>query len=148
MEPSELHQPTEPAIGLRQHRASAAEFRQLILENLDQLARLIGAPLAPENTRVHGEPPRTPDPQDPTGRLTMVELQFGISSTTHLGRAAACSMHGNTDRVIWIAEAFRPQHLLRLKLLNEHLPRQITAIKANLHPARTPTPTLSLSIPT
>ena len=119
MDTSELHRIDEvPLREVWEHEEQ--DFTPWLLENVDQLASLIGIEIDDVNRETAvgnytadlvGTEPTTSDP-------VVIENQFGPTDHDHLGKLLTYAAGIDAGFVVWVAEGFRDEHRSVLDWLN------------------------------
>lgn len=101
----------------------ATDFTPWLANNLQQLAEKLGMELTPESTEVSvGDFSADIIARDlSTGRLVVIENQFGQTDHRHLGQIITYAAGLRANTVVWIAETIRPEHRVAIDLLNQGL---------------------------
>ncbi len=102
-----------------QHEAQ--DFTPWLVENLDRIGEVIELHLEPEGREI-AVGPFSADivARDQRGRLVLIENQLEGTDHTHLGQIMTYLAGLEAEIVIWIATAFRDEHLSAINWLNEH----------------------------
>ncbi|THE63994.1 hypothetical protein D8Y22_15255 [Salinadaptatus halalkaliphilus] len=96
------------------------DFTPWLLENVDQLASLIGIKIDDVNREtVVGDYTADLAGTEPTTRAPVViENQFGSTDHDHLGKLLTYAAGIDAEFVVWVAEGFRDEHRSVLDWLN------------------------------
>jgi hypothetical protein len=110
-------------VDLRQAWAHEAHaFTPWLAANLDRLSQALGIPLELERAEApvgrYSADILARNPQD--GSAVLIENQLEFSDHTHLGQILTYLTGLEAQTVVWVAPAFREEHLSALRWLNEH----------------------------
>lgn len=110
-------------VSLREAWAHEAHrFTPWLAENLDRLAAAIGIPLELTGTEVRvgtfSADILARNPMDDS--VVLIENQLEGSDHTHLGQIMTYLAGLETHSMVWVAPAFREEHLSAIRWLNEH----------------------------
>ena len=100
----------------------ARAFTPWLAANLDRLSSAIGIPLELERAEApvgrYSADILARNPQD--GAAVLIENQLEVSDHTHLGQIMTYLTGLEAKTIVWVAPAFREEHLSALRWLNEH----------------------------
>ena len=116
----------------------ALHFTPWLAQNLDRLGKVVGIDLEWEQSEIavgrYAADILARDARD--GSAVLIENQLGVSDHGHLGQILTYLTGLKAKTVIWIAPAYRPEHLSALRWLNENTAEPFAFLAVKLRVVR------------